>query len=329
MTNFNKTTIALSIGDPGGIGPEICLKAAITNLTLNICNAVIIGDIYVLKTQAKLCNLSVDMNVYNTIDEIDWELNSIPIINLGIFSDKTYRISEVNAINGKAALDFASKALSLGANGKVDAVVAAPHTQSSIAKAGIVFDGYPSFVAKEAGISADDVVLMLCFDNYRIAHCTLHVSIKSALQLITTKTVINTIKTVNNALRSMGIKSPKMVISGINPHAGENGLFGSEDVEILIPAVEISRSEGINVSGPVGADIMFHLDNIDAFIVMLHDQGHIPAKLLARHRTIALSIGGPVLFSSVAHGSAHDIAGKGVANPSAIIEAMKMLSVKY
>ena len=124
----------------------------------------------------------------------------------------------------------------------------------------------------------------------------------------------------------VGFAAPKIAVSGINPHAGEGGLFGSEEIETIRPAIEAAAARGIGVTGPFGADTMFHTQNIDAFIVMLHDQGHVAAKLLSRHATIALTIGTPILFSSVAHGSAHDIAGKGVADPGAMIEAILRLA---
>jgi len=298
------------------------------DIVLDICKPVIIGDYYALQTQVRLGNLPFNISTYRDIHEVDWNLDTVPLIDLGIFTKDNYHIGQIDAVNGRAAIAFASKAISLGKSDLVDAVVAAPHTQSSIAKAGIKFDGYPAFVATESSMDPDDIVMMLCFDNVRIAHCTLHVSVKAALDLITTERVKKTIRIVYETLIKMGIPSPRIMVSGINPHAGENRLFGNEDADQLIPAIESSKSEGINVYGPIGADTMFHTDNIDAFVVMLHDQGHIPAKLLARHRTIAMSIGGPVIFSSVAHGSALDIAGKGIADPAAIIETLKLVSHK-
>jgi 4-hydroxy-L-threonine phosphate dehydrogenase PdxA len=123
-----------------------------------------------------------------------------------------------------------------------------------------------------------------------------------------------------------GMDHPRILVSGLNPHAGDNGLFGREESDIIAPSIESSRSEGIDVRGPIGADLMLHQTDVDAYVVMLHDQGHIPAKLLGRHRTAALCIGSPILFSSVAHGSALDIAGKGLGNPEAVIEATRRVT---
>jgi 4-hydroxy-L-threonine phosphate dehydrogenase PdxA len=171
-----------------------------------------------------------------------------------------------------------------------------------------------------------DVFLMLAFADTRIVHCTLHVGVAEALTLITRDRVGRAIRAADTALRRIGIATPRICVSGLNPHAGEGGLFGREEIETIAPAVDDAKAAGIAVSGPFGADIMFHRKGVDAFVVMLHDQGHIPAKLLAVNQSAALSIGSPILFASVAHGSAFDIAGKGIASPAAMIEAIARLA---
>ena len=183
---------------------------------------------------------------------------------------------------------------------------------------------YPSFVAKETHTDIHDVFLMLCFGERRIVHTTLHVGVAEAVRLITRERVGRAIKAADTALKRLGIASPKIIVGGLNPHAGEGGLFGREEIEIISPAIEDAKAAGITVEGPYGADTMFP-KKCDAFVVMLHDQGHITAKLLAPNQTAGLAIGTPILFSSVAHGSAYDIAGKGVASHAAMVEAIKRL----
>ena len=210
--------------------------------------------------------------------------------------------------------------------GEVDAVVAAPQNETSIALAGIRFDGYPSFVARETGTDEDDVYLMLCFDAVKIVHATLHRSVRQAIDMITRERIGRVIAATDRALRRMGTTAPKIAVGGLNPHAGEGGLFGREEIDIIRPAIDAAAESGLAVTGPYGADTLFQRPGVDAFIVMLHDQGHIAAKLAAQKAVAALTIGSPILFSSVAHGSAHDIAGKGVADPGAMIEAVLRLS---
>ena len=326
MSGANLPVVALSVGDPAGIGPELCLKAAISREVRDICFPVVVGDPKVLEEQARLSGIPWKVNLYDKAADVDRSNQLVAIVARDQFSKEPYSIGTINAAHGRSALDSASTAISAALTGVVDAVVACPHTQASIAEAGIRFDGYPSFVAKETGCRPEDVFLMLCVDNMRIAHCTLHVSVRKALELLTFSRVKSVIQAVENTLTKTGLVHPKILVAGINPHAGENGLFGDEENEIIAPAIESSKSEGIHVDGPVGADLMFHKKGIDAFVVMTHDQGHIPAKLLGLHRTAALCIGSPILFSSVAHGSALDIAGKGVGDPGAVIEAIKRVT---
>ena len=210
--------------------------------------------------------------------------------------------------------------------GHVDAVVGAPHTERAIAAAGIVFDGYPSFVARCTGVAADDAFLMLCFDDTRIVHATLHVSLRRAIDLVTRARIGAVIAAADTALRKLGIAAPKLAVSGLNPHAGEDGLFGDEERDIIGPAIAAARAAGIAADGPFGADTMFQRDGYDAFVVMFHDQGHIAAKLRAPNRAAGVTIGTPVLFSSVAHGSALDLAGKNRASPEAMVEAIRRLA---
>jgi 4-hydroxy-L-threonine phosphate dehydrogenase PdxA len=230
------------------------------------------------------------------------------------------------AASGRASLAFAGAAINAALAGEVDAVVAAPQNETSIARAGIKFDGYPSFVARATGTDEDDVYLMLCFGNIKIVHATLHQSVRDAIAMISREKVIGVIRAAERALRLMGTAAPKIAVGGVNPHAGEGGLFGREEIDIIKPAIAAAVESGIAATGPFGADTMFHMQGIDAFVVMLHDQGHIAAKLLAQDAAAALTIGSPILFASVAHGSAYDIAGKGVANPKAMIEALLRLS---
>jgi 4-hydroxythreonine-4-phosphate dehydrogenase len=318
--------IAIATGDPAGIGPEIALKAALDARVRKLCRPLLVGDPAVVEQHARGAGLSPNLHLVGKAADADWTDSAVNLLDASDGSNTPVKLGTVDAVYGRASLASASQAIKAALAGEVEAVVAAPQTERSIAAAGIAFDGYPSFVARETGTPVNDVYLMICFDQSRIVHATLHVSVREAVALITRERIERVIRVADASLKKLGIVRPKIFVSGLNPHAGENGMFGREEIEIIEPAIHKAADDGIDASGPFGADTMFRKKGCDAFIVMLHDQGHIAAKLQAFNRTAGLSIGSPILFSSVAHGSAHDIAGKGQADPGAIIEAITRLA---
>ncbi|MBX9827576.1 MAG: 4-hydroxythreonine-4-phosphate dehydrogenase PdxA [Xanthobacteraceae bacterium] len=305
-----KIKIAIPVGDPAGIGPEISLKAVLDPAVRAACDPVIVCDPALLERHAKACGLKADVDVLPCLQP------ETASLGFGVTSP----------VAGRASIAFCAAAVQAAMNREVDAVVAAPQNETAIAQAGIKFDGHPSFVARQTGTDESGVYMMLCFGNTRIAHCTLHRSVRDSIALVTIENVARTIRAVAVALKRIGIATPKIAVSGLNPHAGEGGLFGREEIEIIRPAMDQVAAEGISVSGPYGADTMFHISGFDAFVVMLHDQGHIATKLMAQNAAAALTIGTPILFASVAHGTGHDIAGRGIANPAAMIEAVLMMA---
>ena len=318
--------IAIATGDPAGIGPEIALKAALDSRVTAVARPLLVGDPAAVEMHAKAAGLSPPLNIVTKASEADWTNGALNLLDGRERANAPVAFGKVDAAYGRASLAAARRAIKAALAGEVEAVVAAPQTERSIHAAGIAFDGYPSFVARETGTPVEDVYLMICFDDKRVVHTTLHMSVRQAIALITKERVERVIRVTDASLKKLGIARPKIFVSGLNPHAGEEGLFGRDEIEIISPAIEVMAKSGVDVSGPFGADTMFHKRGCDAFIVMLHDQGHIAAKLLAFNRTAGLSIGSPILFSSVAHGSAHDIAGKGVADPGAMIEAITRLA---
>jgi 4-hydroxythreonine-4-phosphate dehydrogenase len=295
------------MGDPGGIGPEIAVKAALDKRVRGLCEPVLVGSRAVFES-------------------LGFSLKKTHLVET---EAREFHVGEIHPEHGLAALDAARAAVQGAMAGRYHAVVAAPHSETAIHAAGIEFDGYPSFVARTAGLAPEDGILMLCFEHggreVRIAHVTLHASVRQALAMITTERVVRTIQAVDQALTKMGIEKGKIAVGGVNPHAGEGGLFGDEEQAVVMPAIEAARAQGITVDGPIGADLLIQRAGYDACIVMLHDQGHVAAKLLAPQRAAGLAIGTPVLFSSVAHGAAFDIAGQNRADPAAMVEAITRL----
>lgn len=306
-----KPRVAIATGDPAGIGPEISLKAARDPAVLEVCRPVLVGDRAVLELHARTCGLTLDGVELLPVEQ------ALPALGT------------VAPSHGRAALAAAEKAIRAALEGRFAAVVGAPHTEAAIHAAGIDFDGYPSFVARVCGLAPEDGVLMLCFSHgereVRIAHVTLHTSVRSALETITAAKVARTVRAVRDALVKLGIAQPRIAVSGLNPHAGESGAFGREEIEVIDPALEQVRREGIAADGPFGADTLVQRAGYDAYVVMLHDQGHVAAKALAPRRIAAVTVGLPVLFSSVGHGSALDIAGQGRADAGAMREAIARL----
>jgi 4-hydroxy-L-threonine phosphate dehydrogenase PdxA len=296
-----KPRVAIATGDPAGIGPEISIKAARDPRVREICEPVLFGDREVLSMHGDVGDLRVV--------EVKQERP---------------RLGTIAPEHGRAALAAADAAIRAALKGEYAAVIGAPHTEAAIHAAGIEFDGYPSFVARVTGLAPEDAILMLCLRHeereVRIAHVTLHTSVARALQLITAERVLRTIRATH-----VYLEGGRIGVGGVNPHAGEGGAFGREEIDVVQPAIEAARREGIAVDGPIGADTLIQRKEYDAYVVMLHDQGHVAAKLLAPHRLAALTLGTPVLFSSVGHGSALDIAGQGRANPDAVIEAITRL----
>jgi 4-hydroxythreonine-4-phosphate dehydrogenase len=316
----DKPIIAIATGDPAGIGPEISLKAALDPAVRRACRPMLVGDVAILHRHADACGLKAKINRIAQDGDSYKAEDALMVLNCP--QGENIPLGQTSAAAGRASIAFCAAAVKAALANEVDAVVAAPQNETSIAMAGIRFDGHPSFVARETGTPEDDVFMMLCFGDVKIAHATLHQSVRQALDAITRERVSRVIGETVRTLRRMGVAAPKIAVGGLNPHAGEGGLFGREEIEIIKPAIDAAAAKGVGIAGPFGADTMFHMPGFDAFVVMLHDQGHIAAKLLAQHAASALAIGTPILFSSVAHGSAHDIAGKGIADPTAMIEAV-------
>jgi 4-hydroxy-L-threonine phosphate dehydrogenase PdxA len=274
----------------------------------------VIGDRGALESHAKACGISLD---------------AICVAERKQLKRGELKIGAISPAHGRAAIDSAQAAIRGALAGRYAAVVAAPHSETAIHAAGIEFDGYPSFVARAAGLAPEDGILLLCFEHagreVRIAHVTLHASVRRSLEMISTERVLRTIRAVYQTLVRIGVRKAKIAVSGVNPHAGEGGLFGDEEARAVTPAIEAARSEGIAIDGPIGADTLIQRAGYDAYVVMLHDQGHVAAKLLAPNGAAALTIGTPVLFSSVAHGAGFDIAGKGRADHRAMTEAITRL----
>jgi 4-hydroxy-L-threonine phosphate dehydrogenase PdxA len=290
--------IAIAIGDPNGIGPEIAVKAA-AKAAVEI---VLVGDAFVIERYGNARTKDV---------------RALP--------PEAFKPGTLDARAGAATVAYAREAVRMAQAGEVDAVVGCPHSETAINRAGIKFSGYPGLIAELTGTPEERVFLMLVAQGLRIAHVTLHRSVASALEWLTVDRVIDAAMAAVKATQRLGVARPSLAVFGINPHAGEEGLWGREDEKITKPAVAELKQRGIAVDGPTGADLILSQRRHDVYLAMFHDQGHIPIKLLSPLRSSALSIGTPVLFSSVGHGCAYDIAGKGMADSTSVEETLALL----
>jgi 4-hydroxy-L-threonine phosphate dehydrogenase PdxA len=321
-----KPCIAIAIGDPNGIGPEIAVKAALA-LQGQGAQPVLVGDAHVIAHYLAQHDKSCALLSFSQWCKGGTSTERCLVYEpLQALSAACFKPGEVSAAAGEATVAYVSKAVELAQSGRVEAVIGCPHSETAVHQAGIAFSGYPGLIARLTGTPADKVFLMLVAGGLRIAHVTLHESVQSALARMTPELFESAAVAAIEATKGLGVQAPHLAVMGINPHAGEGGLFGREDECIAVPMVQRLTDQGYVVSGPVGADVLLAHRRHDVYLAPFHDQGHIPIKLLSPLRASALTIGTPVRFSSVGHGSAHDIAGKGIADPASVIETFALFS---
>jgi len=321
MIDAKNLPVLVTIGDPNGVGPEIAVKAAISLFDTNELRPLLVGDKHIIEPLAESAGFGVEAR------DGRWGGNSktVDLYDASRMSIFDYDPGIVSAAAGRATIGYVEDALFLLKQKTGRAIVGCPHSETAVNQSGRVFSGYPNLLSELLATGPDSVFLMLVGGGMRIVHATLHEAIGVALDRLTPELIENAAIAADAALRDLGIANPRIGIFGINPHAGENGLFGKEDDETVVPAVRNLNARGINVIGPEGADTMLMRKDIDVFVAMYHDQGHIPIKLMAGRNASAVSIGGDVLFSSVGHGAAFDIAGENTADPEPLIRAIRLV----
>ncbi|GHG66673.1 4-hydroxythreonine-4-phosphate dehydrogenase [Amycolatopsis acidiphila] len=309
----------LAIGDPNGIGPEIAVKAA------KACedNApVLVGDRPVLEDLAAGQGLVLRDHETGRPPEP----GVLDLVDVGHLPPGEHLPGVVSAEAGAAAVAYVTAAVRLALGGGFRGVVAAPHSETAVHAAGIPFQGYPPLIARLTGVPEDRVFLLLLGGGLRIVHATLHRRLADAIASLSPGLVVAAGAALHDALEAMGVADPRIGVFGINPHAGEGGLFGDDDERVTAPAVAALTERGLAVTGPAGADVLLTSGGYDGFVAMYHDQGHIPVKVLAGKTSAAMTVGAGVPFCSVGHGTAFDIAGRGLADPAALLRALRLFS---
>jgi len=313
------------MGDAAGVGPEIIVKALMHKELYERCRPLIIGDVRRLSQAAEIVHakLTIQPLSEERLSEASFTPGVIDCIDLALIPDDLPR-GKISPVAGDAAYRYLKVAARLAMNGSIQAICTAPLNKEALHAGGHLFPGHTELLASLTG--AGEVSMMLSTPKLRVVHVTTHIGLIDAIEKIDAGLVERTITRAHAALERAGIKDPRIGVCGINPHAGENGLFGrGEEGEKIVPAVEACRSKGWNVKGPLPADTLFFLaqrGDFDMVVAMYHDQGHGPVKVLGLESGVNITLGLPVIRTSVDHGTAFDIAGTGQADERSLLEAL-------
>lgn len=324
---MKKPIVAIAMGDAAGVGPEVILKTMQNAAVFACCRPLVIGSPAVLEQHRSKLDLPVEVAEVSDMENHAYAPGSAAVLRVGDLGPDDYTPGTFNASCGRAMLDYAAKGIALCLEKKIHAVVGGPHGKKSVDLAGIEFHGYPDFTAQQTG--AKQCFLMLVSGKLRVCNATLHVPMREACDLISKPLIVAAIREVHDALLRLGIASPRIAVAGLNCHAGEEGMFGTEEIDSIAPAVRAARAEGMDASGPYAADSLFYKcldDKFDAYIGMYHDQAHIALKTLAFENSAGLVLGAPIIFATVGHGAAFDIVWKNKAFPSSMIATIELVA---
>lgn len=320
---IQRPILAITMGDAAGCGPEIIVKALADENIYNNCRPLVFGDANRMKLAASILRSPVQIASVSEVQEGSYQPGVIDVLDFAnIPPDLPF--GQVDERSGHAAYTYIESAIEKAMANKVDAIVTAPINKEALHKGGHHFPGHTEILAELS--STKDYAMMLSGDALRVIHVTTHVSMREAADLIKKERVLRIIRLADRTLRLLGLEQPRIAVAGFNAHAGENGLFGREDMDEIAPAVVQAQQEGIAATGPIPPDTVFfrtvRRKEFDIVVVMYHDQGHIPLKLLGFDNGINVTVGLPFLRTSVDHGTAFDIAGKGIADSSSMTAAI-------
>lgn len=306
----NKPSVAITVGDPAGVGPEVTVKALADPELARLARWIIVGSRPVIEDAARQFGCDIPASV-------SWE-------DIGEPQPGEFEIGKVSATCGAAAVKYIQRAAEMCVDGRADAMTTAPVNKEAVALSGVPFTGHTEYIAQATG--ATESRMLLVNDRLAVVHVTTHVALRKACEA-TEQRVLRTLELGHEAMVRMGRGEQQIAVCGLNPHAGEHGMFGAEEQQVVEPAIAAARAKGIPCSGPYPADTIFLRASSGEFgmvVAMYHDQGHIPMKLLDFSSTVNVSLGLPIIRTSVDHGTAMDIAGKGIADPNNMKAALKL-----
>ena len=326
---MEKPIIAVTMGDPAGIGPEIVAKSIADKATFDVARCIVIGDKKVMEKAIEIVGTDLKVNVVESPADGDYSYGVLNMIDLDNIDMSRFEYGKINAMCGQAAFDYIKKSIEMTMDKQADAVATTPINKESLHAAEVDFIGHTEIFGALTGTA--DPLTMFETNGLRVFFLTRHKSLRDMLDDIKKDRIIDYVERCTDALRRLGVKEGTMAVAGLNPHSGEHGLFGWEEVKEIAPAVEELKERGFNVAGPVPADSVFHQaaqGRFNSVLSLYHDQGHIATKTLDFDRTISITNGMPILRTSVDHGTAFDIAGKGIAGAVSMEEAIR-LAAKY
>jgi len=306
----NSQNIAITLGDPAGVGPEIICKALADMPPADRASVLVVGNIPLLERAAGVTRTDLRFAA-----GLPGETSAAIAVEDIALPGQVIPFGKLDPAGGDAAFRFIARSVELAQQGRVGCIVTAPINKEALNAAGHHYDGHTGMLAALTGSKSS--FMLLASERLSVIHVSTHVSLRQAIDRAITGRVLDTIRAGNRHFQRLGIKKPRIAVAGINPHCGEHGLFGTEDEDQLVPAVAAARAEGIDAHGPISPDTVFfraHAGEFDLVIAQYHDQGHIPMKLIAFDSTVNVSLGLPIDRTSVDHGTAFDIAGTGKAN---------------
>lgn len=325
-TKFRPVT-AITMGDPAGIGPEIVVGTMLSKEIHECCKPFVIGSIAIMERAAKVLGVELKYNKITDPSEAKYEYGVADVLETGDYDTDSIVWGEVQELAGRMAIDWIMKSIELGMAKKVDAVSTAPIHKRAIKLIGVKEPGHTE-IYQNATNSPYALTMFSCH-KLRVFFVSRHMSVVDACRYATKERVLEDVTNIDKELRKVGIENPLIAVAALNPHGGDNGLFGTEEIDELIPAVKAAQERGINAVGPCPADSVFNIGKsgkYDAILSLYHDQGHIACKTLDFEKSVTLTFGLPFIRSSVDHGTAFDIAGKGIAGCVSMIESTKVVS---
>lgn len=330
--NEVKPLLAITMGDPAGVGPEICLQALNSDKVNEVCRPMVFGDAEILSrvgaaTKQSSDFQSISLEAFENLESD--EVKGPSILDFSNVDKADFQPAVINAKTGQASYEYIVKAIELARIGKIEGMVTAPINKYALSLAGIDFPGHTEILEKYT--EADDVCMLLTSEKISCALVTTHIGLNEVADALTEERISKVIELTNKVMSDILCRRPRIGVLGLNPHCGESGLFGcNEESTIIQPAIEKAKQAGIDLVGPLAPDTAFvasNLNAIDAFVCMYHDQGLIPLKMLAFDSAVNVTLGLPIIRTSVDHGTALDIAWKGIAKSSSLVESICLASL--